>query len=61
MTDMSTAKERARAAVDALAPELIRLSKEIHAHPELAWVARHAYGLVAPFLKAHGFALQDQA
>lgn len=61
MTDMSTAKERARAAVDALAPELIRLSKEIHAHPELAWEERHAYGLLAPFLKAQGFALQEHA
>ncbi|MBI5289651.1 MAG: M20 family metallopeptidase [Chloroflexi bacterium] len=61
MTDISTAKERARAAVDAIAPELVRLSKEIHAHPELAWEERYAYEQLVPFVKAQGFAVHEHA
>ncbi|HZP57193.1 MAG TPA: M20 family metallopeptidase [Dehalococcoidia bacterium] len=57
MTDgrIEAAKEKARAAVDAVADELVRISHEIHAHPELALKEHHAVAQLVPFLEAHGF------
>jgi len=64
-TDVSgkieAAKHRARAKVRELAPELIRMSKEIHAHPELAWQERHAYAQLVPFIRAQGFEVIEHA
>ena len=55
------AKQRAQAAVDAVASDLIRISREIHAHPELALKEHHAYAQLVPFLEAQGFAMQQHA
>lgn len=59
--NIEAAKERASAAVDAMAAELIRLSREIHSHPELAYEERHAYGQLVPFLREQGFDMQEKA
>ena len=53
--DIEGARQRARAAVDGIADELLRISREIHSHPELAFEERHAMGQLVPFVKAHGF------
>ena len=55
------AKQLVRAAVDAVAGDLMRISREIHSHPELAMNERHAYAQLVPFLAAHGFAMQEHA
>jgi amidohydrolase len=52
------AKQRARAGVRAVADELVRISKEIHAHPELAFNERHALAQLVPFVEGQGFALE---
>jgi amidohydrolase len=54
------AKQRARAAVDAIAEDLIRISREIHSHPELALREHHAYAELVPFLEAQGFAIDER-
>jgi amidohydrolase len=54
-------KQRAQAAVDAVADELVRLSREIHSHPELAFKEHHACGQLVPFLEAQGFAVRRPA
>jgi amidohydrolase len=54
-TNIEAAKQRARAAVDGAAVELVRISHEIHAHPELAFQEHHAMSQLVPFVKAHGF------
>ncbi|MDP9235861.1 MAG: M20 family metallopeptidase [Chloroflexota bacterium] len=54
-TSTDAAKQRARDAVDAVAPELIRISREIHSHPELAFEEHYAFAQLVPFLEAHGF------
>jgi amidohydrolase len=48
-------KQRVRDAVDAVAGELVRISNEIHAHPELAFEERHAFAELVPFARAAGF------
>ena len=60
-TSIDIAKQRARDAVDALAPELTRISREIHAHPELAYEEHHAYGQLVPFVRAQGFDVTEHA
>ncbi|HEY8173594.1 MAG TPA: M20 family metallopeptidase [Dehalococcoidia bacterium] len=60
-TNIDAAKKRASAAVDALAPELIRISNEIHEHPELAYEEHYAYAQLIPFVKAQGFELREHA
>jgi len=62
MTDaIDAAKQRARAAVDAARDELIRISREIHAHPELALNEHHAVAQLVPFLERAGFKVQRPA
>jgi amidohydrolase len=61
MTGIAAARQRAQDAVTAVAPELIRLSREIHAHPELAYEERHACAQLVPFLNAHGFDVREAA
>lgn len=58
---IDAAKARARDAVDAAAPELIRISREIHAHPELAFNEHHAYAQLVPFVQAQGFDVRERA
>jgi amidohydrolase len=57
-TNVDAAKQRARDAVDAVAGELVRLSREIHAHPELAFKEYHAISQLVPFVQAAGFDVQ---
>ena len=57
-TNIDAAKKRAQAGVDAVAPELVRISKEIHSHPELAHEERHALAQLVPFVQAAGFAVE---
>lgn len=58
MGELDAAKKRAQEAVDAVRRELVRISKEIHAHPELAFEERHAVAQLVPFLEAQGFAVK---
>ncbi|MEK7382477.1 MAG: hypothetical protein AAB262_04240, partial [Elusimicrobiota bacterium] len=48
---IDAAKDRARGAVDHIADELVRISREIHAHPELAFKEHHAVSQLVPFVK----------
>jgi amidohydrolase len=45
---------RVRARVDALADELVEVSRDIHAHPELGFEERHAHDLLTSALERHG-------
>lgn len=54
-TRIDAAKDRARGAVATVADELIRISREIHSHPELAFKEHHAAGQLVPFLETQGF------
>ena len=60
-TSIEQAKGRAREAVDAAASELLRISREIHAHPELAFEERAAAAQLVPFLETQGFAVERGA
>ncbi len=46
-------KERTSKAIDRLLPELISISHNIHAHPELNFEERYAAGLLTHALRAH--------
>ncbi|HXK32764.1 MAG TPA: M20 family metallopeptidase [Dehalococcoidia bacterium] len=58
MRDLDAAKKRAQDAVAGMRDDLVRISKEIHAHPELAFEERHAVAQLVPFLEAQGFAVK---
>jgi amidohydrolase len=60
-TKIEQAKQRAVEAVDAAADELIRISREIHAHPELAFQERYACEQLVPFVQAAGFEVRQRA
>ena len=47
-------KARANAHIDQLADQLLRVSRDIHAHPELAFKEHHACGLLCDTLAAEG-------
>ena len=55
------AKVDAQAAVSAARDELIEISLDIHAHPELAMEEKRASGLLADRLEARGFAVERGA
>lgn len=55
---MDTARGRAREAIASIADDLIRISREIHAHPELAFQEHHAVAQLIPFLESHGFRVE---
>ncbi len=55
------AKHAACAAVDELAPQLIAISREIHAHPELAFEEHHACAQLVSFAKENRFAVEERA
>jgi amidohydrolase len=46
------------AAVDTARDELIAVSRDIHAHPELNYEERHASAVLADLLERHGFAVE---
>lgn len=54
MTDLEELKRRAALAVDALAPELVALSDDLHAHPELKFEEHHAAAQATALLARHG-------
>jgi amidohydrolase len=54
-TNVDALKQRARAAIDARASELIALSTRIHAHPELAFNEVQASGWLSDLLRDAGF------
>jgi amidohydrolase len=60
-THIEEAKRQVHGEVDALRPDLLRLSREIHAHPETAFQERHAHDLLAPFVREQGFMVEEQA
>ena len=45
-------------AVDAARDELIEISREIHAHPELNYEERQAAALLSDYLERQGFAVE---
>ncbi len=59
--DARELKEAACAAVDALRSELVLISREIHAHPELAFQERRAAALLADRLERAGLAVERGA
>jgi amidohydrolase len=55
--DVDAARAAATAAIDANADDLVRLSKFIHAHPEVALEEMQSSAACADFLEEHGFAV----
>jgi amidohydrolase len=51
-------KQRAMAAIDALRPDLIRISTTLHANPETAFQEVKSAALLCQTLEEHGFAVQ---
>ncbi len=60
-TDLTHAKQLAKAAVEDTRVELIEISLDIHAHPELALKETRASALLADRLEARGFAVERGA
>lgn len=54
------AKDRARSVVLAAAPQLIQLSEQLHADPEVAWQEHRSCARVAAVLSEAGFAVTEQ-
>ena len=61
MTDVEAAKRAACAAIDAVADELVAISHDIHARPELGYEERYASGRLAAALADHGIAVEHPA
>lgn len=55
---MTIDRERLDARVDALAPELSTLAREIHAHPELRFEEHRAAAFIADAVERHGVAVE---
>src|SRR5207244_12565667 len=60
-SQISKAKTMAQAAVAAARDDLIEISREIHANPELAMEEKLASGLLADRLEKRGFAVERGA
>jgi amidohydrolase len=58
---LEEAKARAQAIVDGLAPELVALSHDIHAHPELSFQEHFAAAALADALERHGLLVERGA
>ena len=50
--------ERIRSAVDSVRPELLTLSHDIHANPEVGYVEYHAAKVTTELLERHGFTVE---
>ena len=59
--DITGAKEKARAAVEAAREKLVEVSLDIHAHPELAMKETYAAKLLGDTLEAQGFKVERAA
>lgn len=51
-------KQRIAERLTAVFPELVALSRDLHAHPELGWEEHRSSAAVAAALRAHGFAVE---
>ncbi|WP_440312076.1 amidohydrolase [Leucobacter chromiireducens] len=51
-------KQRIAERLTAAFPELVALSDDLHAHPELGWEEHRSSAAVAAALRAHGFAVE---
>ncbi len=58
MAKPAEVKQRAVAGVDALAGDLVALSRRMHANPEVAFEERQAAAWLAEMLERHGFAVE---
>jgi len=54
--DLASRKRAAAECIDRLAPDLLRVSHEIHAHPELAFEEHRAQGVLVDALRTAGLA-----
>ena len=59
--EIAEAKQRACAAIDRLAPELLDVSHRIHEHPELCFEEHYAHDLLTGVLADHGLAVERRA
>jgi len=59
--DLAALRRQVREAVDALGPDLLRVSHDLHAHPELAFEERHAARLLGDTLRDAGLPLEAGA
>lgn len=56
---VSQLKDEISTRIDALRPELERISREIYAHPEIAYEERQAVGWLTALLREHGFEVEE--
>lgn len=56
-----TIREQARSEVEALRPELVALSRFIHANPELGWQEHEAVAAIGEILDRHGLSIRAGA
>ncbi|HEY9289094.1 MAG TPA: M20 family metallopeptidase [Candidatus Dormibacteraeota bacterium] len=54
----SQVKNQLGARIDALRPELERISRDIYSHPEIAYEERQAVGWLTEFLRKHDFSVE---
>ena len=59
MPDANQLKAEIERHIDHLAPQLINLSRAIHAQPELAFQEKEASRRLCAFLEEHGFSCQE--
>jgi len=59
--DVADAKQRVRAEIERLTPQLIALSHDIHDHPELNFEEHHAHEALAGMLEDNGLDVQRGA
>lgn len=57
-TSIGELKDQLGARIDALRPELERISRDIHANPETAYEERQAVGWITDFLRKAGFSVE---
>jgi len=55
--EVASLKQRVQAQVDALMPDLLAVSRFLHANPEIAYEERQAAELLTDILEQHGFAV----
>ena len=56
---VSQLKDEINTRIDALRPELERISRDIYAHPEIAYEERQAVGWLTALLREHGFEVEE--
>lgn len=54
----SEVKDQLAARIDALRPELERISRDIYSHPEIGYQERQAVGWLTEFLRKHDFSVE---